>query len=88
MNPNNVSAWIDGPSGCIWHQHGVWDIDPMTNRPRLLLPNYFKYKPDGSDIDFTNDYMVRRKKIKKVQNEKKSEKMQKSLDLSVLIFTR
>ena len=58
MNPEAVSAWKGGSAECIWRKHGVWDIDPATQRPRILLPNYFKTKPDGSEINFTTDYMV------------------------------
>jgi hypothetical protein len=57
MNPNEISAWTNGPESCIWRKHGVWDIDPATQRPRLLKSDYF-YKRGTKDIDFTNDYMV------------------------------
>jgi hypothetical protein len=58
MNPEGVSAWTDGPTGCVWRQHGVWDVDSQTGRPILLKPHYFQLRPDGSKIDFMNDYMV------------------------------
>ena len=34
------------------------DVDPITKRPKLLKADYFHKKPNGNDIDFTNDYMV------------------------------
>jgi hypothetical protein len=58
MNPNGISAWINGPKSDIWRKHGVWDVDPITKRPKLLKADYFHKKPNGNDIDFTNDYMV------------------------------
>ena len=59
LNPERTSAWAAGPHAGVWHQHGVWDVDPRDNRTaRLLKPDHFHRKPDGSEVDFTNDYMV------------------------------
>lgn len=47
VNPDGVPAWREG-YGCIWRQHGVWDL--VDGRPRLLEPEYF------SQANFNQDY--------------------------------
>ena len=56
LNPNSISAWLT-PEHDIWRNEGLWEVDGDGN-PRLLRPDYFGSKPDGSKIDFMNDYMV------------------------------
>jgi len=48
-------AYKDGYR-CVWSENGVWDID-SKGLPRLLRPHHFGYKPDGSPVDFANDYL-------------------------------
>lgn len=54
VNPKGVSAWREG-YGCIWRQHGVWDVD-RSGKPVLLQPEYFRYV-DGKEADFANDFL-------------------------------
>jgi len=58
MNPKGISAWKGGAENCIWRKQGVWNVDPITKRPVLLRPDFFRRRPNGSEINFMNDYMV------------------------------
>mgnify|MGYP005848917229 CR=1 FL=1 len=53
LNSGRVRAWQAG-RGCIWKQHGVWDLD-SHGRAHLLQPHYFANR-GGRPTDFTNDY--------------------------------
>ncbi len=54
INPHGVSAWRDG-YGCVWRQHGVWDVD-RQDQPVLLAADYFSHA-NGRAVDFANDYL-------------------------------
>ena len=58
MNPKGISAWKGGAENCIWRKQGVWNVDPITKRPVLRRPDFFRRRPNGSEINFMNDYMV------------------------------
>ncbi len=54
LNPGGVRLWREGYE-CVWKQNGVWtDAD---GAPRLLRPDHFAHKPDGSPADVANDYI-------------------------------
>lgn len=53
VNAKKISAWKNG-QGCIWREHGVWDLD-MLGHPQLLRPDYFT-KVEGRKIEFAQDY--------------------------------
>lgn len=56
LNEDKVCAWRDGPTSCVWHQNGVWEMD-LSGTPRLLKPFHFAAKPKtGDPIDFLQDY--------------------------------
>jgi hypothetical protein len=65
VDPKGRKAWIcnkgDRPNnrnGCIWKQEGVWRINPETNQPELLKPNYFAGVDFGKEcyLPFANKY--------------------------------
>ncbi|KAH9890487.1 glycoside hydrolase [Cubamyces lactineus] len=49
-------GWRRGPGWklgtCIWAQHLVWDVDTGA----VLTPDYFRYRADGGQITFIDDY--------------------------------
>jgi hypothetical protein len=53
LNSEQCRAWRGG-SGCIWRQHGVWDLD-STGKPHLLKPDYFT-TAGGKPVNFAYDY--------------------------------
>ena len=53
LNAQGVRAWQAG-AGCIWREHGVWDVD-NSGLPRLLEPGYFA-QVHGRTVNFTQDY--------------------------------
>jgi len=57
VNSHGRSAWLPGHE-CVWKRHGVWDVDPRTNRPRLLKPDYFAKVDFGREcyIPFASTY--------------------------------
>jgi hypothetical protein len=59
LNTENVCAWTNGPTSCVWHQNGVWKMDESTGKPRLLKPFYFAKNPrTGFPINFIQSYGV------------------------------
>lgn len=54
LNPNGLSLWKPGYD-CVWKQNGVWTDEGGT--PRLLRPDHFAHKPDGSPINAAEDYL-------------------------------
>jgi len=56
LNSTNACAWAKGPTSCVWHENGVWEMGP-DNKPRLLRPYHFATNPNnGKPIDFLKDY--------------------------------
>lgn len=53
INAEKQRAWQDG-YGCIWREHGVWELD-AEGQPRLLCPDYFA-RVNGRVVSFANDY--------------------------------
>ncbi|NPV55080.1 MAG: cellulase family glycosylhydrolase [Anaerolineae bacterium] len=52
-NNERIRAWQE-ERGCIWRQHGVWDLD-SRGHAHLIQPHYFATR-GGRAVDFTNDY--------------------------------
>lgn len=55
FNPRGIRLWKEG-YGCVWRQHGVWDLDP-NGAPMLLKTDYFE-KVNGKQVSFYRDFMV------------------------------
>lgn len=53
-NPSGGVLWKSGYE-CIFKQNGIWTDEEGS--PRLLRPNHFARRPDGSPIDPVNDYL-------------------------------
>jgi hypothetical protein len=53
LNKKKLSAWISGRP-CIWKQEGVWE--DLNGKATLLKPHHFKYRPDGTLVDFRQHY--------------------------------
>ena len=54
LNPDGLKLWKPGYE-CVWKQNGVWTDE--DGAPRLLRPDYFALKPDGSVINVADDYL-------------------------------
>lgn len=54
INPDGVSLWRAGYE-CVWKQNGVWTDD--GGAPRLLRPDHFARKPDGTPVNVADDYI-------------------------------
>ncbi|KAL1918909.1 uncharacterized protein VTP21DRAFT_2290 [Calcarisporiella thermophila] len=58
INTEKLSAWLPNRGGCVWREHGVWDID-KDGRPVVLKPQYFRENPKtGEKIDFYQDFYM------------------------------
>jgi len=59
LNTEQVCAWRDGPTSCVWRENDVWEMSKSTGKPRLLQPRYFATNPrTGDSIDFLKDYGI------------------------------
>lgn len=59
LNTEQVCAWRDGPTSCVWHENGVWEMNNSTGKPKLLKPLYFATNPRTREaIDFLKDYGI------------------------------
>ncbi|PKY22164.1 glycoside hydrolase [Rhizophagus irregularis] len=57
INEESESAWLTGK--CIWRQHGVWDVDAKTNKPKVLNKDYFLKNPKtGEKLDYYKDFYL------------------------------
>ncbi|CAI2171442.1 2950_t:CDS:10 [Funneliformis geosporum] len=57
INEEHESAWLDG--SCIWRQHGVWDVDAKTGKPKVLKKDYFlKHPKTGEKLEFYKDFYL------------------------------
>ncbi|KAI9098286.1 glycoside hydrolase superfamily [Phlyctochytrium arcticum] len=54
LDPGGVKAWSANLGGCIWARHGVWDRATC----KLLRPQYFTTKSDGTAVDFLQDFWI------------------------------
>jgi len=54
VNPDGIRLWKDGYD-CPFKQNGIWTDADGT--PKLLRPDHFARKPDGSAINPVDDYM-------------------------------
>ncbi|KAI7861120.1 glycoside hydrolase superfamily [Circinella umbellata] len=55
INQNKQKAWSEG---CIWRQHGVWDIN-QKGKPILKNSSYFSANPEtGEKVEFYRDFYV------------------------------
>ncbi|MBZ0280568.1 MAG: cellulase family glycosylhydrolase [Anaerolineae bacterium] len=54
VNAGGLSVWRQGYD-CIWKQEGIWTNE--GGQPRLLRPDHFARKPDGSAINTADDYL-------------------------------
>jgi hypothetical protein len=54
LNPDGQRLWKPGYE-CVWKQNGVWTDE--GGQPRLLRPDHFAHKPDGSAINPADDYI-------------------------------
>jgi hypothetical protein len=55
VNAGRERVWREG-SGCIWKDHGVWDVDD-DGEPRLLRPDFFS-EAGGRPVDFARDHLA------------------------------
>eukprot|EP00956_Cyclotella_meneghiniana_P002099 scaffold2383_cov75-Cyclotella_meneghiniana.AAC.4 len=52
VDPKGRTAWkcdddtLNNRKGCLWKQEGIWRVNPETDLPELLKPNYF------ANVDF------------------------------------
>ncbi|GES78881.1 glycoside hydrolase family 5 protein [Rhizophagus clarus] len=57
INEERESAWLNGK--CIWREHGVWNVDAKTNKPKVLDKDYFLKNPKtGEKMDFYKDFYL------------------------------
>ena len=57
INEECESAWSNGK--CIWRQHGVWDVDAKTQKPKVLDKDYFLKHPEtGEKLEFYKDFYL------------------------------
>lgn len=54
LNPNRISAWLDGKE-CIWKKEGIWGVDENKS-PKILRNDYFVNR-NGNLIDFSKEYI-------------------------------
>lgn len=54
LNPDGVNGWLPGRE-CVWKQVGLWTDEGGT--ARVLRPDHFARKPDGSEINIPDDYL-------------------------------
>ncbi len=54
VNAGGLSVWRQGYE-CIWKQEGIWTDE--GGQPRLLRPDHFARKADGSAINIPDDYL-------------------------------
>lgn len=54
LNPDGVSLWREGYED-VWKQNGVWTDE--GGAPRLLRPDHFANKPDGTPANMADDYL-------------------------------
>ena len=58
VDPMDKKAWNSDSNGCIWKQAGVWQTNPQTSHPVLLLPEYFANVDFGREcyLPFAKEY--------------------------------